>query len=50
MWVVHKGGYSGGKMLKSTPASLEDEATCKVKLDHGGEILNIDEDCIEKVS
>lgn len=50
VWVVHKGGFSGGRMLKSTPASPhENEALCKVKLDHGGEIVTVDEDSVEKV-
>ena len=49
VWVVHKGGFSGGRMLKATPESNNTETTCKVKLDQGGEILNVDEDTIEKV-
>ena len=49
VWVVHKGGFSGGRMLKSSPASPESDTTRKVKLDHGGEIMNIDEECVEKV-
>ena len=51
VWVVHKGGFSGGRMLKSSPATAnaESDTTRKVKLDHGGEIMNIDEDSVEKV-
>ena len=38
-------------MLKSSPAMTggESDTMRKVKLDHGGEIMNIDEECIEKV-
>ena len=36
-------------MLKSTSANVESDMTRKVKLDHGGEIMNIDENCVEKV-
>ena len=36
-------------MLKSAPSTGEKETICKVKLDQGGEILNVDEDSIEKV-
>lgn len=46
---MHKGGFSGGRMLKSTSANVESDMTRKVKLDHGGEIMNIDENCVEKV-
>ena len=49
VWVVHKGGFSGGRMLKSMSANVESDTTRKVKLDHGGEIMNIDENCVEKV-
>lgn len=35
-------------MLKSTKSN-EVETTRKVKLEHGGEIMDIEEECIEKV-
>ncbi|XP_028396450.1 unconventional myosin-XVIIIa-like [Dendronephthya gigantea] len=52
VWVVHKGGFSGGRMLKSSPAAAntESDPTRKVKLDHGGDIMNVDEDCVEKAN
>ena len=51
MWVVHKAGFSGGR-VQNTKTVREDDETlmCKVKLDHGGEIITIEEDSIEKVS
>ena len=51
VWVVHKGGFSGGRMLKSSTAAAnaESDTTRKVKLDHGGDIMTVDEDCVEKV-
>lgn len=51
MWVVHKAGFSGGRVQKTKTVREEDETPmCKVKLDHGGEIITIEEDSVEKVS
>ena len=51
MWVVHKAGFSGGRVQNTKTVREEDETLmCKVKLDHGGEIITIEEDSVEKVS
>ena len=51
MWVVHKAGFSGGRVQKTKTIREQDETPmCKVKLDHGGEIITIEEDSVEKVS
>lgn len=52
VWVVHKAGFSGGRVQRMKSSNQEDEDTpmCKVKLDHGGEEITIEEDSIEKVS
>ena len=50
VWVVHKAGFSGGRVQKVKEQKQEDETPmCKVKLDHGGEIITIEEDSVEKV-
>ena len=50
VWVVHKAGFSGGRVQKIKRTDDGDEApVCKVKLDHGGEIITVEEDSIEKV-
>lgn len=50
VWVVHKAGFSGGKVQKNKTVREEDDTPmCKVKLDHGGEIITIEEDSVEKV-
>lgn len=50
VWVVHKAGFSGGRVQKIKEQRQEDETPmCKVKLDHGGEIISIEEDSVEKV-
>lgn len=51
VWVVHKAGFSGGRVqrIKSEKEEEEDTAICKVKLDHGGEVITIEEESIEKV-
>lgn len=43
VWVVHKAGFSGGRVQKIKEQRQEDETPmCKVKLDHGGEIISIE--------
>lgn len=50
VWVVHKAGFSGGRVQKTKVVKEDDETPmCKVKLDHGGEIITIEEDSVEKV-
>ena len=50
VWVVHKAGFSGGKVQRKKPTRDDEEVTiCKVKLDHGGEIITVEEDSVEKV-
>lgn len=50
VWVVHKAGFSGGRVQKNKTVREEDDIPmCKVKLDHGGEIITIEEDSVEKV-
>lgn len=51
VWVVHKAGFSGGRVQKTKVIKEEGETPmCKVKLDHGGEIITIEEDSIEKAN
>ncbi|XP_066294954.1 unconventional myosin-XVIIIa-like isoform X7 [Branchiostoma lanceolatum] len=48
VWLVHKGGFAGAGLIPS-----EDdlpEGRVKVKLDHGGEVLEVDEDDVEKAN
>lgn len=50
VWVVHKAGFSGGRVQKTKTVKENDETPmCKVKLDHGGEIITVEEDSVEKV-
>ncbi|XP_048583145.1 unconventional myosin-XVIIIa-like isoform X2 [Nematostella vectensis] len=53
VWVVHKAGFSGGRVLRLKPSegANEDEMPmCQVKLDHGGELITIEEENIEKAN
>lgn len=55
VWLVHKGGFAAARVLKAGTAGVEGldalpDGKCKVKLEHGGEILEVDEDDVEKVS
>lgn len=51
VWVVHKAGFSGGRVqrIKATEQEEDETPMCKVKLDHGGEVITIEEESIEKV-
>eukprot|EP00058_Branchiostoma_floridae_P011124 XP_002596612.1 hypothetical protein BRAFLDRAFT_78492 [Branchiostoma floridae] len=48
VWLVHKGGFAGAGLL---PGQGDiPEGRVKVKLDHGGEVLEVDEDDVEKAN
>ncbi|XP_042550148.1 unconventional myosin-XVIIIa isoform X2 [Dipodomys spectabilis] len=49
VWLVHKDGFSLANQLKSEELSLP-EGKVRVKLDHDGAILDVDEDDIEKAN
>ena len=53
MWLVHKAGFTGARVLKSadTPDGTDPpaEGRCKVKLDYNGQVLEVDEEDVEKV-
>lgn len=48
VWLVHKGGFASASQLKGEGHGLP-EGRVKIRLDHGGEILDVDEDDVEKV-
>jgi myosin-18 len=49
VWLVHKGGFASASQLKGEGYGLP-EGRVKIRLDHGGEILEVDEDDVEKVT
>lgn len=49
VWLLHKDGFSLASQLKSEELSLP-EGKVRVKLDHDGAILDVDEDDIEKAN
>nr|XP_035978002.1 unconventional myosin-XVIIIa isoform X29 [Halichoerus grypus] len=49
VWLVHKDGFSLGSQLKSEELSLP-EGKVRMKLDHDGAILDVDEDDVEKAN
>ncbi|XP_038181087.1 unconventional myosin-XVIIIa isoform X4 [Arvicola amphibius] len=49
VWLVHRDGFSLASQLKSEELSLP-EGKVRVKLDHDGAILDVDEDDIEKAN
>ncbi|KAM3842352.1 unconventional myosin-XVIIIa-like, partial [Diretmus argenteus] len=49
VWLVHKDGFSLATMVKTEPGSLP-EGKVKIKLEHDGSILDVDEDDVEKAN
>ncbi|XP_072557636.1 unconventional myosin-XVIIIa isoform X11 [Paramormyrops kingsleyae] len=49
VWLVHKDGFSLATLLKTDSGSLP-EGKVKVKLEHDGTILDVDEDDVEKAN
>ncbi|XP_076023988.1 unconventional myosin-XVIIIa isoform X2 [Genypterus blacodes] len=49
VWLVHKDGFSLATVVKTEPGSLP-EGKLKVRLEHDGTILDVDEDDIEKAN
>ncbi|KAM4743337.1 unconventional myosin-XVIIIa isoform 3-T4 [Anableps anableps] len=49
VWLVHKDGFSLATLLKTESGSLP-EGKVKIKLEHDGTILDVDEDDIEKAN
>ncbi|NWZ26564.1 MY18A protein, partial [Asarcornis scutulata] len=49
VWLVHKDGFSLGDQLRPEEASALPEGKVKVKLDHDGAVLEVEEDDVEKV-
>ncbi|NXA35279.1 MY18A protein, partial [Eudromia elegans] len=50
VWLVHKDGFSLGDQLRTDEASALPEGKLKVKLDHNGAVLEVDEDDVEKAN
>ncbi|XP_065055374.1 unconventional myosin-XVIIIa-like isoform X2 [Rhopilema esculentum] len=48
VWLTHSEGFSAGRLInkKDNP----DDTTCTVKLDHGGEVVEVDEEQISKAN
>ncbi|NXX47320.1 MY18A protein, partial [Tricholaema leucomelas] len=50
VWLVHRDGFSLGDQLRPEEGSLLPEGKVKVKLDHDGAILEVEEDDVEKAN
>ncbi|XP_074778730.1 unconventional myosin-XVIIIa isoform X5 [Athene noctua] len=50
VWLVHKDGFSLGSQLRPEEGSPLPEGKVKVKLDHDGAILEVEEDDVEKAN
>jgi len=54
VWLVHRGGFAAARVLHAGMPGAEgvenlSEGKCRVKLEHGGEVLDVDEEDVEKV-
>ncbi|NWH72299.1 MY18A protein, partial [Piaya cayana] len=50
VWLVHRDGFSLGDQLRPEEGSLLPEGKVKVKLDHDGTVLEVEEDDVEKAN
>ncbi|XP_074930180.1 unconventional myosin-XVIIIa isoform X13 [Chelonoidis abingdonii] len=50
VWLVHKDGFSLASQLRADETNLLPEGKVKVKLDHDGAVLEVDEDDVEKAN
>uniref|UniRef100_A0A8B9C3X7 Unconventional myosin-XVIIIa n=1 Tax=Anser brachyrhynchus TaxID=132585 RepID=A0A8B9C3X7_9AVES len=50
VWLVHKDGFSLGSQLRPEEPSALPEGKVKVKLDHDGAVLEVEEDDVEKAN
>ncbi|XP_033748343.1 unconventional myosin-XVIIIa-like isoform X3 [Pecten maximus] len=50
IWLVHKGGFASACVLRANGMSTLPEGRARIKLDHGGDILEVDEDDVEKAN
>ncbi|ESO91677.1 hypothetical protein LOTGIDRAFT_163407 [Lottia gigantea] len=50
VWLVHKGGFAGAFLLKADPASPLPEGKVRIRLESSGDILEVEEDDIEKAN
>jgi myosin-18 len=49
VWLVHKGGFASASVIKGNGMSPLPEGKVRIKLDSGGDVLEVDEDDVEKV-
>lgn len=49
VWLVHKGGFASASIVKGNGMAPLPEGRVRIKLDHGGDVLEVDEDDVEKV-
>lgn len=47
MWLIHRGGYS--RCSIEADSSSSPEGRCKIKVEKGGDILEVDENDLERV-
>ncbi|XP_061197943.1 unconventional myosin-XVIIIa-like isoform X2 [Saccostrea echinata] len=50
VWLVHKGGFASASIIKGNGMSPLPEGRVRIKLDHGGDVLEVDEDDVEKAN
>lgn len=49
VWLVHKGGFAAAHLLKPESGTELGEGKCRVRVDQSGDVLEVDEEDIEKV-
>ena len=50
VWLVHRGGFCAARQLRETDAGVAlPEGRVRLKLEHNGDVIEVDEDDVEKV-
>lgn len=53
VWLVHKGGFAAARVAKRNETMQPGHASdgkCRIRLEHGGEVLDVDEENVEKTN
>ena len=49
IWLIHRGGFAAAKKLKPVGDITLPDGRIRVQVEHSGDILEIDEEDVEKV-
>ena len=50
VWLIHKGGFAAAKLLREDKEGGDSAGKCRVKLEKGGQVIEVEEEDVEKVN